>query len=328
MCKKSLSGFVYAQTTPRVFCGAVERSILQAAVNSVPAGTWAVAVSGGADSVALLSLLRHRADLKLRVAHLDHQTRAGASTEDAKFVAALAAQWNLPCDVAMLEEIAPAINEPPRNRSAYFRAARLAFFRRVVEQRRLAGVILAHHADDQAETILLRLLRGSSYVGLAGMSPRSAIGGLEMLRPLLVVPREALREHLREVGQAWREDQSNASADYLRNVARCALGGSPSLARELIDLGDACRDLREWANLLPAPPAEMPVGALQNLPPILAREQARRWLIAQGAKRDELEPGVLDRLIEMACDAASPARQHFPGELLVRRRRGVIFVQR
>src|SRR5256885_736682 len=159
------------------------------AIATVPPGKWAVGVSGGADSVALLSLLRSRADLSLRVVHLDHQTRDGASEADAIFVATLAGEWNLPCDVEQLDHVMPSLARPPKNRSARFRAARLAMFRQVVLEHQLDGVILAHHADDQAETILLRLLRGSGYSGLAGMSARTSIGGMITLRPLLNVRR-------------------------------------------------------------------------------------------------------------------------------------------
>lgn len=301
---------------------------LQSAIDSVPAGTWAVGVSGGADSVALLSLLRKRSDLSLRVVHLDHQTRGGASTEDARFVEMLAKQWAIPCDVDRLDQVVPEIPDPPKNRSALFRAARLALFRRVVSVHNLAGVILAHHADDQAETILLRLLRGSSYTGLAGMSPRTTIGGLTILRPMLDVSRQALREHLRDLGQTWREDQSNLSAQYVRNRVRLVLEESGQLTQSLIELGKACDALRQWANHLPNPPEQLPLRALQDLPSILARQQARKWLTSRGVSPKELLPAVLDRLIAMACDRATPARQQFPGGVLVRRRKGVLFIER
>src|SRR5256885_4366995 len=193
---------------------------LQSAIDSVPAGRWAVGVSGGADSVALLSLLRKRSDVSLRVVHLDHQTRGDASAQDARFVEMLAKQWEIPFEIARLDQVMPEIPDPPKNRSALFRAARLALFRRVVSDHNLAGVILGHHADDQAETILLRLLRGSSYTGLAGMSPRTTIGGLVVLRPMLDVPRAALRAHLHDLEQTWRDDQSNLSAQYARNRIR------------------------------------------------------------------------------------------------------------
>jgi tRNA(Ile)-lysidine synthetase-like protein len=298
---------------------------IEDAIAGVPPGAWAVAVSGGADSVGLLSLLRGRSDLSLRVVHLDHQTREGASAEDARFVESLAAQWNLPCEIAQLDEVERGIEHQQKNRSARFRAARLALFRRVVSEHQLNGVILGHHALDQAETIFLRLLRGSSYVGLAGMSAQSAIGGLKMVRPLLNVYPESLREHLRGIGQSWREDQSNLSGAYARNRVRVVLQRSRELTCGLIELGKSCRELHGWTRQLPAPRERLPLNALADLPGILAREQARRWLVARGSPPASLEPGVLDRLIEMARDLSSSPRQHFPGRLLVRRKGGVIF---
>ena len=110
---------------------------LQDDIGAVPAGSWVVAVSGGADSVALLELLRHRADLALHVAHLDHETRAGESAADAEFVRQLATQWGLPCTIARRGEIEAAVASVPRNTSARYRAARLALFRDVVARHKL-----------------------------------------------------------------------------------------------------------------------------------------------------------------------------------------------
>jgi tRNA(Ile)-lysidine synthase len=87
----------------------------------------------------------------------------------------------------------------------------------------LDGVILAHHADDQAETVLLRLLRGSGYAGLAGMARDSDVGGLRVLRPLLTVRAESLRQYLKSRSLSWREDSSNRSGKYLRNRVRIFL---------------------------------------------------------------------------------------------------------
>jgi tRNA(Ile)-lysidine synthase len=297
---------------------------LSSAVQPVPAGAWAVGVSGGADSVALLSLLRQRADLSLRVVHLDHQTRQGQSALDAKFVEELSRRWNLPCDIAKLDEILPSVSSPPKNRSARFRAARLALFRRVVDSHGLFGVILAHHAEDQAETILLRLLRGSGFSGLRGMSRRSVVGGLTILRPLLGARRAQLREHLQSLGQTWREDESNQSLAYARNRVRHALESRPVLVSSLIELGESCTLLGRWANDQATPPPEMPVKTLQDLPTILARPLARKWLISQGASAGELSPAVLDRLILMARDRASPRRQDFPGPVSIVRHRGIL----
>jgi tRNA(Ile)-lysidine synthase len=213
----------------------------------------------------------------------------------------------------------------PANPSARYRAARLALFREVVTAGRLDGVLLAHHADDQAETVLHRLLRGSGYAGLAGMGRRANLRGLVILRPLLGVGRERLRACSREAGQAWREDESNASDEYLRNRLRRVLETFPQLTARLLELADACRAARDWARRAsPALGETFLSGELRDLPPVLARESAARWLAACGVPPGGLSPEVIDRLRAMAADAATAPRQHFPGGLLIQRSRGSI----
>jgi len=300
---------------------------LDSVIATVPPGRWAVGVSGGADSVALLALLRTRPELSLHVAHLDHQTRGDASPADARFVAELAARFGLPCTIRRRDEIEPGLTELPANRSARYRAIRLALFREIVSLHSLQGVLLAHHADDQAETVLHRLIRGSAPAGLAGMSPRASIGGLIVLRPLLNIRRDDLRTYLKRIGQEWREDASNQSDQYLRNRLRKWLYDKPELHETLLSVARRCRALRDWARrAAPRLSESFACGQLADLPEPLAHEASRRWLIARGAPPAQLSEAVLDRLIEMAADAASPPRRHFPGRLLVRRRSGALFV--
>jgi tRNA(Ile)-lysidine synthase len=282
-------------------------------------------VSGGADSVALLRLLRDRPDLRLQVAHLDHETRGGASTDDARFVADLAARLGLACTVARLCEVELDEASATANRPARYRAARLKLFRRVIDSAKLDGVILAHHADDQAETVFHRLCRGSGPEGMAAMSADTRIGTLRVVRPLLGVDRITLRRYLTSISQDWREDASNSSNQYARNRLRKVLEIRPRLTQDLLEFGAACRDLSNWARThAPVLPASFACAALATLPPPLARESARRWLISCGASRANLQAPVLARLVNMACDAASPPRQHFPGGILVARRRGIM----
>lgn len=301
---------------------------LQSAAALVPAGAWAVGVSGGADSVALLSLLRCRSDLSLHVVHLDHQTRGDESTGDARYVAELSRRWGLPCTIATRDQIEPTLPDPPANTSAKYRACRLALYRNVVHEQRLEGVILAHHADDQAETILQRLIRGSSYVGLAGMSVRTVVGGLEIVRPLLELRRAELREYLAAESVSWREDASNESDAYLRNRLRKVLSESRELFDSLLRLGPACSALRDWSrDHAPELPERFGVNQLTGLPRILADESIRRWLLARGIAPDHLDPAAIERVWQMASDAASPAQFDFPGNLAVRRRQGMIFTE-
>ncbi len=303
------------------------RSDLDDAIHSLPAGRWAVAVSGGADSVALLSRLRGRGDLSLHVVHLDHQTRGQASSDDAKFVAELASKWNLPVTIARRDQIEPQVENLPTNPSARFRKLRLALFASVVADNELQGVILAHHADDQAETVLHRLLRSSGATGLTGMSPITQIGSLVVLRPLLQVRREQLTAYLREFSQPWRTDASNESSAYMRNRLRGLLRKFPALFDPLIDLSVQCRCLRDWIHhAAPRLEERFAASRLAELPDVLAGASARRWLAERGAPKDEISDHVIHRLLDMSRDAASPPRQHFPGHIPVRRRHGVIFV--
>jgi len=307
-----------------------EAASLSSAVSCVPPGAWAVAVSGGADSLALLALLRQRHDLQLHVVHLDHQLRGQQSAADAQFVCELAQRWGLPCTIATRSQLEATIPPQclPANPSARYRLLRLELFRRVVTQQQLQGVILAHHADDQAETIFHRLLRDSRYAGLAGMSPRTVVAGLLLLRPLLGVRREQLRQYLHEQHLSWREDPSNRSGIYLRNRIRRLLSIRPGLVPPLLALGQACAALRDWARTAaPRLPERFKPPTLTRLPEILAYESARRWLLDRGVPPHLIDPPVVTRLIAMAGDAASPWRQHFPRGLLVRRRGGEIFVE-
>ena len=298
---------------------------LQQAIATVPPGRWAVGVSGGADSVALLWLLASRPDLHLHVVHLDHQTRGEESRADAQFVSRLADELALSITIRTRDRVENGASDLPSNASARYRAARFRLFGQVVAEARLNGVLLAHHADDQAETILQRLLRGSQPAGLAGIAGKTSIGGLVVLRPLLHVRRDQLRDYLRATGRTWREDASNASDGYQRNRLRRWLASNPSVGDALLELATSCRALNQWSRAnAPRLEESFSCATVAQLPQVLARQSVRAWLCAQGARAGELTPLVLDRLIAMCCDAAAPHVCEFPGGLRVQRRGGSI----
>ncbi|MFI5377914.1 MAG: tRNA lysidine(34) synthetase TilS [Tepidisphaerales bacterium] len=292
----------------------------------LPAAAYALAISGHADSTALLRMmLLLRPDCSIQLVHLDHELRGAESTADADFVAQLAEQFQLPLTSLRISQLDVPVEGLPANPSARYRALRHELFRRVVNTNKLAGVLLAHHADDQAETVLQRVLRGSSPAGLAGMNFLTELPGLRLYRPLLEARKSDLVAFLRQIGQPWREDASNACDDYQRNRIRQLLAQRPQLVAPLLDLAAAAHGLREWIRRrAPELSAKFPARALAELPRIVACESARRWLTRQGAPADDLTPEVLNRLVDQAADAASPARQHFPGTLLVGRRAGQI----
>ncbi len=194
--------------------------------------TVVVAVSGGADSVALLralTALRLPGAGRLLVGHLNHQLRGGESDEDESFVRQLADSVQCPCFVGKTEQPLPQV--APDGLEAAAREARFRFLRQLADRHGARYVALGHTADDQAETILHRILRGTGMAGLAGMRPTRRLSELTTLvRPLLGVCREQLRGYLRDTGQSHRNDSSNDDLDFTRNRIRHDL--IPQLARQ------------------------------------------------------------------------------------------------
>jgi tRNA(Ile)-lysidine synthase len=172
-------------------------------------GRVGVAVSGGADSVALLHILRGLR-IDLAVLHVNHHLRGDESDGDEAFVRELAQALGLPI---LVEHATPA----PGNLEEEARRARRAFFLRCREEHGLERVALGHTRSDQAETVLFRLLRGSGLTGLAGMRPVTDDG---FIRPLLTIGRDEVRNWAREQGLKWREDSSNSDLRFSRNRLR------------------------------------------------------------------------------------------------------------
>jgi tRNA(Ile)-lysidine synthase len=249
-----------------------------------------VGVSGGADSVCLLHALWQLSGpwhLALHVAHVDHRLRAAAAA-DADFVAALAARFQLPFHVTRLD---PAdLRADANGLEAAARAARYTFFAQVARQvsgvAATACVAVAHHAGDQAETLLLRLAQGSGLRGLAALrpvaplphAPAAATGEemppLRLVRPLLGVQRADVVAYLRRHDLSWMEDETNADTRLSRNYVRHAV-------------------LPALASLNPNV-----VATLARSAELLAAE-AERAEVADAAVLDELlvEPPVAGRIV-------------------------------
>jgi tRNA(Ile)-lysidine synthase len=183
------------------------RPSIRAAGLLQPGDSVGVAVSAGADSVALLGLLlelREELGIIPAVVHFNHQLRGQASDADEKFVAGLAAKHALPFLLGS-ENVAAIARREKSNLEDAARRARYQFFTQLVEQGKLTCIAVAHTADDQAETVLAHILRGTGLAGLAGIHPTSG----DVVRPLLHLRRSTLRAYLRERKQAWREDSTN-----------------------------------------------------------------------------------------------------------------------
>lgn len=178
-----------------------------------------VAVSGGADSIALLralNVLRGQEGFSLSAAHVDHGLRP-ASGQDARFVADMCAALGVPCRIISVQVAGTSENAA--------REARYDALKTACREGSSSVLALAHHLRDQAETMLLHLFRGSGVGGLAAMpqcSQRVWPDGETLLlwRPFLDVPPDTIRRALEQMGVPWREDETNAQDDYSRNFIR------------------------------------------------------------------------------------------------------------
>lgn len=240
-----------------------------------------VAVSGGCDSVTLLHLLRGAAralPLRLTVAHLDHAMRP-ESADDARWLAGLCQAWEFP----LVSERLPSA---PRSEAAA-RRERYRFLRRVAESTGADHVLTAHHADDQAETVLFRVLRGTGLRGLSGIPARTPSG---VLRPLLAFRRAELEEYAIRMALAWRSDASNGELTIARNRLRHRLlpeaeRVAPGARRSLLRLARLAREA-EKALARQAKAAEAAV----------VREERGELLLARGALRD-YDPAIASRVV-------------------------------
>jgi tRNA(Ile)-lysidine synthase len=218
-----------------------------------PGMRLAVAVSGGADSVALLRALAEKGremGLVLQVAHLHHGLRGAEADGDLEFCRDLADRLGLPFHHAHVDAAAEAQANPQTGKRAESieeaaRRLRYAWFSELLSRERLDAIATAHTRDDQAETVLAKFLRGAWTEGLAGISPRLETAGA--VRPLLGVTRVEIEGYLRALGQPWREDSSNRHLSFTRNRIRHELlplleSWNPQLRVHLAHMAALARD--------------------------------------------------------------------------------------
>jgi tRNA(Ile)-lysidine synthase len=209
-----------------------------------------VAVSGGADSVALLQLLlelREELGVVLFVVHFNHKLRGRASDVDEKFVSMLATRHSLPFFIDH-EDISAKSKRERVNLEDAARRARYAFFERLVAAGQLDKIAVAHTADDQAETVIAHILRGTGLAGLGGIHPELGC----VFRPLLNLRRHELRAYLRGLHQAWREDATNRDTKRMRARIRLKLMPllekkfQPTAVDHLCQLANLAREDEAW----------------------------------------------------------------------------------
>ncbi|MEN2283848.1 tRNA lysidine(34) synthetase TilS [Algoriphagus sp. SE2] len=175
---------------------------------------YLLACSGGLDSVCLGHLL-HNSKIHFEVAHVNFQLRGKESDDDEKFVKQLAESWGSYFHI-LHAETSNVVEEKHISPQMAAREIRYDWFDKLLETRNLEGIIIAHHQDDQLETIFLNLLRGTGIEGLYGMADKRGF----LIRPLLPFSRKEIMQYAKENSLKWREDSSNTKTDYKRNKLR------------------------------------------------------------------------------------------------------------
>ncbi len=311
-----------------------------------------LAVSGGSDSVALLratAALKTGGMGRLCVSHFNHKLRKEAD-QDQQFVVALCQELGVSCETGHAD-VARLSAGSSRGIEETARHARYAFLQDTAGRLGARFVVTAHTADDQAETILHRILRGTGIAGLAGMSRSRRFGPATLLRPLLSVRRSELVDYLRDIGQRFCEDPSNADRRFTRNRIRHEL--LPLLARQynsgvadaLLRLGSLAVEvqgvieylaegLRERAvKLETAESVELDAAALAGEPGYLLRELLVLVWRRQSWPMQAMGFTQWDQLARMLSetDRSSPAavtKQVFPGNVRAEIRGGRLYLAR
>lgn len=309
----------------------------------LPGDRVAVAVSGGGDSVALLLLLaeiRESLGMTLAVAHFNHRLRAGEADEDEEFVRRLANRLGLACFVRG-EDVGEESRRAGTNLEAEARERRYAFFQDLVFQGWATRVATGHTADDQAETVLARLARGSGLRGLGAIRPVLGF----VVRPLLDVRRKELREYLTARDQPWREDATNLDpartrtrirrrwlpawenefgASSVRNLTQLAelARNDEALLDELVEFRFRCLSRREDGGLA------LKANDVLDPWPELKAADARHALAARLVRRAAREvrghilgltAGHVASVLDLARHGTSGSRIELPGGLTVER---------
>ena len=281
----------------------LDAAVMAWAGRAPPRGRWAVAFSGGADSLAVLLLLwAHWPERRsrLRALHFDHRLRGAESRADARFCRRVCAEL----EVEFVAGVWPGRHRDASEAEA--RAARLAFF-----ARHARVVWQGHQQGDVAETMLMRLARGSGAGGLSAPRPvQSLPGGRTHLRPLLTLKKAEIVAALRQVGAEWREDSTNRGMDFLRNrvrqkvipawikaAQRDALAGA-ARSRALLEEDDQALDA--WLEALSPrtrKPGPLALGPLAGKPRALMRRALHRWLQAE-TRAGDISRVAFDSLLE------------------------------
>lgn len=308
-----------------------------------------LALSGGPDSVALLHLLRElapRFGYRLAAAHLNHRLRGAESDRDETFVRELCATLG----VELMVEQASGLDPAPSNLEERARAIRYAFLAEAAKRLRAAFIATAHHADDQAETVMLRLLRGAGVAGLGAMAETLPLAptGVTVLRPMLHAWRHEILRYLDSIGARFVNDASNAHQGFLRNRVRIDLlpalerDFAPGLRRRLAALATEMREFDDYVGLAArtelgprlresvagGPLDLLDLNGFAGLHPALASALLREFLVIRIESLRRFTRRHIDDLRQLCLGESPSATLDLPGGWRAERRYAGLALER
>jgi len=319
-----------------------------------PGQRIAVACSGGPDSTGLLLILQQLAPelgCTLAVVHFNHKWRSAESDQDEMFVRNLAERLDLPFQATAADT---RTEQSRGNLEQTARQLRYDYFFSLIESGWADRIAVGHTADDQAETVLHRLLRGSGNRGLAAIYPTRENW---LIRPLLDTSRQDVLDWLQSHGQSWREDSSNLNPRYMRNRIRQQLlpvltEWNPSIVTVLTRSAEIARDEEAFWDKYLAPLVQqyihksdgilrVEIGPLRNMPVAVARRFLRHALEEtalsdasggqcrrQGRSTGASEFGCVQRVLTLALSGRSGATLFLPGRIRVRKEFSTLWLER
>lgn len=309
-----------------------------------------IAVSGGADSICLLHVLKTLRDerlleAKLVCTHINHQLRGQASDVDQRFVSECAGALGLPV-VARSVDVPACARTHKLSIETAARQLRLAALAEIARDQGCSWVATGHHKNDNAETVIQRLRRGTGFRGLAGIRPiRPLDDDLRLVRPLLCATRDEILRYLREHALQWREDHTNADIVYLRNYIRhrvlpllqqdsqaCLVEELSELAMSAGRLYDRVRRQAEeaWNTMAHRDEDKIGVDAtgLALLPEPVAIELIRRTLVSLGAGERDLTERHYGNILRLARRRTPGESACLPGGFSARYESGQVVLRR
>ncbi len=265
-----------------------------------------VGISGGPDSACLLDVLyklKKKYDLEIIAAHVNYKLREKDSDKDEELVRILAKKYSLSIEIKKMSAVSCQLSAVKSEDS--LRAIRYNFFKTVCKKNKADYIAVGHNLNDQAETVLLRILRGTGLRGLSAIKFRNN----NIIRPLLNIPRKEILEYLRKKKVPYRIDKTNLEADFTRNKIRNELlpqlskGYNPNIQEVLYKLSQSVADdydfLNRYAKEWLAMKKDLQVSELNNLHPAIQREVLRLMIEKHNPNLREIESAHIEEVLKI-----------------------------